>query len=114
MSAKGKKKESTKLSEHPRAAGQIRAAKGWGGLGGFALVAIFSWRAGVPGFDTGVRALIGGIAGYVVAWAGAVHAWRHIAVAEIRAAHRVAIERRRAAMAPQPAERERAEAKAGA
>ena len=98
MSAKGKTK-SLKLSEHPRAARQIRSAKGWGGLLGFAVVGLLSWQAGVPPFEIGLRALIGGIVGYVVGWAGAVHAWRHLAVAEIRAAHRAVIERRAAAAA---------------
>lgn len=112
MSAAGKKKV-LKLSEHPRAGRQIRAAKGWGGLLGFALVALLSWNAGVPPFDVGVRALLGGVAGYVVAWTGAVHAWRHLAVAEIRAAHRATIERRQAAAAPRQPEREPAKAEAG-
>jgi hypothetical protein len=97
VSAAGKKV--LKLSEHPRAGRQIRAAKGWGGLLGFALVGLLSWHAGIPWFDVGMRALLGGVVGYVVAWTGAVHAWRHLAVAEIRAAHRATIERRQAATA---------------
>jgi uncharacterized membrane protein YccC len=99
MSAAGKKM--LKLSEHPRAARHIRAAKGWGGLLGFAIVAMLSWQAGVPPFEVGMRALLAGVAGYVVAWAGAVHAWRHLAVAEIRAAHRARVERTEAAIAAQ-------------
>ena len=109
MSAGAKKV--LKLSQHPRAARHIRAAKGWGGLLGFAVVALLSWQAGIPPFDVGLRALAGGVVGYVVAWAGAVHAWRHLAVAEIRAAQRAAVERRRAAMSPQP-EPEKARANA--
>lgn len=104
-------KKPMKLSDHPRAARQIRAAKGWGGLLGFGLVALLSLRAGVPPFDAGLRALAGGVAGYVVAWAGSVHAWRHLAVAELRAAHRQATARRRAAVAES---RQRREAKAEA
>lgn len=76
-----------KLSEHPRATRHIRLAKGWGGLAGFLLVAFLSWRAHVPWFELGLRALIGGIAAHLVAWAAAVHIWRHLAVAEVRAAH---------------------------
>lgn len=87
-----------KLSQHPRAARHIRAAKGWGGLIGFGLVALLSYRAGVPDFEVGVRALAGGVVGYLVAWTGAVHVWRHLAVAELRAAQRRALERRRAAV----------------
>jgi hypothetical protein len=99
MSAAGKKV--LKLSEHPRAARHIRAAKGWGGLLGFAIVGMLSWQAGVPPFEVGVRALLAGVAGYVVAWTGAVHAWRHLAVAEIRAAHRARIEHREASVGAQ-------------
>lgn len=106
-------KKVLKLSDHPRAARQIRAAKGWGGLLGFGLVALLSWQAGIPPFDVGVRALAGGTVGYVVGWAGAVHAWRHLAVAEIRAAQRAVTERRRAAAeAASAREAERARASA--
>ncbi|MEX2196737.1 MAG: hypothetical protein WD844_15760 [Thermoleophilaceae bacterium] len=87
-----------KLSHHPRAARHIRAAKGWGGLVGFGAVGLLSWGAGIPEFEVGLRALAGGVAGYVVAWTGAVHVWRHLAVAELRAAQRRALERRRAAV----------------
>ena len=96
---KGAKREHVmKLSEHPRAARHIRAAKGWGGLLGFGAVGFLSFGAGVPEFEVGLRALAGGVAGYVVAWTGAVHVWRHLAVAELRAAQRRALERRRAAV----------------
>ena len=87
-----------KLTAHPRAARHIRAAKGWGGLAGFGAVGILSLGAGVPEFEVGLRALAGGVAGYVVAWTGAVHVWRHLAIAELRAAQRRALERRRAAV----------------
>lgn len=87
-----------KLTQHPRAARHIRAAKGWGGLIGFGAVALLSLRAGVPEFEVGLRALIGGVAGYLMAWAGAVQLWRHLAVAELRAAQQRALERRRAAV----------------
>ncbi len=93
-----KREHVMKLSEHPRAARHIRAAKGWGGLVGFGAVAVLSFGAGVPDFEVGLRALAGGVAGYVVAWTGAVHVWRHLAVAELRAAQRRALERRRAAV----------------
>jgi hypothetical protein len=86
-----------KLSEHPRALRSIRRVRALGGLAALALVALLSLRAGVPPFDAGVRALAAGIAGYVIAWTCALQAWRQIAVAELRAARRAALERRRAA-----------------
>ena len=72
-----------RLSRHPRARRQIRAAKGWGGIAGFVLVALLSLQAGLPHFDAGVRALIAGIACHMVAWGVAVAVWRHVAQAEI-------------------------------
>ena len=73
---KGKKGKGTgggpSVANHPRARAQIRMAKGWGGLIGFVIA--------------GLRALAAGVAGYVVAWGCAVTVWRHLVVAELRAA----------------------------
>jgi hypothetical protein len=80
--------EQVRISEHPRARRQIAQAKAWGALAAFGLVIVVSWRAGVAPFDIGLRALVAGVAGYVVAWAVAVQVWRHLAVAEVRAVHR--------------------------
>jgi hypothetical protein len=74
------------VAAHPRARYQVRRAKGWGGIAGFALAAYFSYKAGVPTADLGLRALIAGIVGYMLAWACAVTVWRHLVLAEIRAA----------------------------
>jgi hypothetical protein len=90
------------LANHPRAGAQVARAKGWGGLAGFLLVAFLSWRAGAPAADTMLRALAGGVAAYVAAWACAVAVWRHLVVAElraVRAARVAAAARRRAAAA---------------
>lgn len=76
-----------RLADHPRVAAAVAQAKGWGGLSGLALVAWASWRAGVPAFDTGVRALLGGLAGYLAAWAIAVTVGRHVIEAQISAAY---------------------------
>jgi hypothetical protein len=76
------------VASHPRAARDIARAKGWGGLVGFALAALLSWHAGAAPTDIGLRALGGGIAGWLVAWRCAVSVWTHLALAEIRAAHR--------------------------
>jgi hypothetical protein len=80
------------VAAHPRAGAQVARAKAWGGLAGFALGALLSARAGVPFADLLVRALLGGVVGYVGAWAAAVAIWRHLVLAELRAvrAHRLA------------------------
>jgi hypothetical protein len=93
---KGKKDESgpsgyVRLANHPRAQRHISAAKGWGGLLGFLVVGWLSHKAGVPVFQAGLRALAGGAALYVLAWAGAVAVWREVAVAEVERARRRAI-----------------------
>jgi hypothetical protein len=74
------------VAAHPRASYQVRRAKGWGGIAGFALAAYFSYKAGVPTADLGMRALIAGLVGYMLAWACAVTVWRHLVLAELRAA----------------------------
>jgi hypothetical protein len=76
------------VAAHPRAGAQVARAKAWGGLAGFALVALLSWRAGAPPTDTMLRALAGGVLAYVAAWACAVVVWRHLVMAELRAVHR--------------------------
>jgi hypothetical protein len=80
------------VANHPRAGAQVARAKAWGGLAGFALVALLSLRAGVPTADALLRALLGGIAAYVATWACAVAVWRHLVIAELRAvrSHRAA------------------------
>jgi hypothetical protein len=74
------------VSAHPRAAYSVRRAKGFGGLIGLLLVAWFSHRAGLMAVDVALRALTGGIVGYVVAWVITVQIWRHLVIAEARAA----------------------------
>jgi hypothetical protein len=78
-----------KLSEHPRARHQIRLAKGWAGLAGCALSGYASWNGGAPFVDTALRALLWGVAAYVLVWFLAVQVWRHIAIAEVRAAEKL-------------------------
>ncbi len=89
-----------RLSEHPRAMRQIEAARGGGAAGAFAICLLLSVRAGLPLFDAGVRSLVVGIATFVIVWALAVQVWRHLAVAELQAARRQAMERRTAAGRP--------------
>jgi hypothetical protein len=76
------------LSGHPRARQQIRIAKGWAGLAGCALAGYASWQGGAPFFDTALRALLWGIAAYVLVWFCAVQVWRQLAIAEVRAAEK--------------------------
>jgi hypothetical protein len=94
------------VANHPRAGTQVSRAKAWGGLAGFALVALLSWRAGAPLADTLLRALAGGVLAYVVAWACAVVVWRHLVIAELRAvrSHRAAAAAARRAAAAQRAD----------
>jgi hypothetical protein len=74
-----------RLSAHPRATRSIARSKALGGLIGFVLGLWFASRAGLPSWDTGLRALVGGISGYVLIWIAAVQLWRQIALAELRA-----------------------------
>ena len=70
-----------KLTSHPRARLFIRRSKAWGGLAGFWLMAWLSHRSGTDFVHLGLRALLGGVVGYLVTWTAAVYVWRHIAVA---------------------------------
>ena len=83
-----------KISEHPRARHQIRVAKGWAGLAGCALAGYASWNGGAPFVDTALRALLWGVAAYLLVWFCAVQVWRQIAIAEVRAAEKVWRERK--------------------
>lgn len=76
------------LRNHPRARRQIGLAKSYAGLAAFAFAGWAAWHAGRPFFDVAERALLWGMAGYLLVWAVAVHVWRHIAIAEVRAAER--------------------------
>jgi hypothetical protein len=82
---KGEHSAGPSVAAHPRASYQVRRAKGWGGLIGFGLAAYLSHKAGVPTIDLGIRAVLAGLAGYMLAWACAVTVWRHLVVAELRA-----------------------------
>ena len=72
--------------EGPSPVPAIRRTKGFGGLFGLVLVAWLSWRAGALPVDVALRALTGGIVGYVACWTIAVQVWRHLVIAEARAA----------------------------
>jgi hypothetical protein len=74
------------VAAHPRASYQVRRAKGWGGVAGFGIAAYLSHKAGVPIADLGLRAIVAGMAGYLLAWACAVTVWRQLVLAELRTA----------------------------
>jgi hypothetical protein len=102
--------EPVRLADHPRARAGIRRARAWAGLGAFALVALLSLQAGVPGSTALARGLGAGVTGFFAGWMCALAVWRSIVLAELeqaRVAHeerledrrRQAEERRAAAMA---------------
>jgi hypothetical protein len=74
------------VAGHPRAAAQVRRTKGLGGIISFAIAAYLSYKAGVPSDQIALRALAVGVAGYMLAWACSVTVWRHLVLAELRAA----------------------------
>jgi hypothetical protein len=69
-------------ADDPRATGGIRRAKSWCGLAGFAIAGLSAWMHGDVLLDAGQRALVGGVAGYLVGWAVALAVWRRILRAE--------------------------------
>lgn len=74
------------VAAHPRASASVRRAKGLGGIAFFVIVAYYSYKADVPVDQVALRALIGGIAGYMLAWMCAVTVWRQLVLAEVKAA----------------------------
>jgi hypothetical protein len=93
---KGKGADGISVAAHPRAAAQVRRAKGFGGVTFFLVTAYLSHKAQVPADQVAVRALIGGIGGYMLAWMCSVTVWRHLVLAELRSA----IDSGRARVAP--------------
>jgi hypothetical protein len=76
-------------ADHPKAAALIRRAKGYGGMGGFLLTAGVSLMHGSVLFETCLRGLVGGMAGYLIAWTLAVSVGRAL----LKAQGQLAIER---------------------
>jgi hypothetical protein len=83
------------IATHPRASASVRKNKAWVGLAGFVIAAVLSFKASVPTFQVLERALIAGLAGYLLAWWVSMVVWRHLMLAEQRAALEE-LERRRA------------------
>jgi hypothetical protein len=80
------------VAKHPRARRSIRTIKAWSALIVFLVVEVKCLKAGMT-FDQSVtRALLAGIAAYLIAWVAAVIVWRQLVVAEIEAVRRMLIE----------------------
>jgi hypothetical protein len=73
------------VAGHPRSAGFVRRAKGWGGVVGLVLATYLGYSAGIPPLDAMVRGLAGGVLGYLALWAVAVAVARQFVIAEVRA-----------------------------
>jgi hypothetical protein len=69
--------------DDPRAMAGIRRMKGFGGLAGFVLTGLAAHLHGELMASVLLRALAGGLAGYMVVWLGAVTVWRRIIRAEL-------------------------------
>jgi hypothetical protein len=88
MIDRGEPDEYVRLDAHPRAQRSIARAKAIGGVIGFLIGLWLGSRAGLPSWDTGVRALAGGIAGWLLVWVAAVQIWKQLIIGEFRAAER--------------------------
>ena len=86
MIKQGDPDDFVRLEAHPRAVRSIARAKAIGGVVGFVIGFWLGSRAGLPAWDTGMRALAGGIAGWLLVWVAAVQIWKQLIIAEFRAA----------------------------
>jgi hypothetical protein len=92
------------IATHPQARHSVRRTKAWVGLAAFIVTALLSLKASVPVFQVGERALIAGVAGYLLSWWASMIIWRHLMLAEQKLAVEE-IERRRAERAEAEASR---------
>jgi hypothetical protein len=74
------------IATHPRALASVRRIRSYTGLIAFAVAALLSVKATVPMDQVGLRALAAGCAGYMLAWWASIRVWRHLMLAEHRAA----------------------------
>jgi hypothetical protein len=104
VSAEG---EATEISvaNHPRAASAIRRARARTALVVAGLVLLLCLHKGVPAQLAVARALVAGVAGFLVAWIIGVTLWRQIVLAELRATHEARQARRRDQLAAAEARR---------
>jgi hypothetical protein len=80
------------VAKHPRARRSIRTVKAWAALLVFIIVEYKCLKGGMTFDQSIVRALLAGVAAYLVAWVAAVIVWRQLVVAEIEAFRRKLIE----------------------
>ena len=85
---KGQPDDYVRVSAHPRAQRSIARLKAFGGLIGFVVGFWIASKNGLPSWDVGFRALVGGTAGYVLLWLAAVTFWRQYVLAEFRGAQK--------------------------
>ena len=83
---RGEPDDFVRLEAHPRALRSIARAKAFGGVIGFAVGLWLGSRAGLPAWDAGMRALAGGVAGWLIVWVAAVQIWKQLIIGEYRAA----------------------------
>jgi hypothetical protein len=88
MLDRGDPDDFVRLEAHPRAQRAIARSKAIGGVIGFVIGLWLGSRAGLPAWDTGARALAGGIAGWLIVWVAAVQIWKQLIIAEFRAAEK--------------------------
>lgn len=88
-----------RVGAHPRARRSIRRVRAQAGMAGFAITFLLAHQAGVPAFETLLRALAGGMVAHFLTWAFAIALWKRLIVAELEAARADLLERRAAANA---------------
>ena len=92
-----------RVGAHPRARRSIRRVRAQAGIAGFVVTLLLAQQAGVPAFETLLRALAGGVVAHFVTWAFAIALWRRLIVAELEAARAEVLRRRAARTAAAPA-----------
>ena len=83
-----------RVGAHPRARRSVRRVRAQAGIAGFVVTLLLAHQAGVPAFETMLRALAGGVVAHFVTWAFALALWRRLIVAELDAARKEIVRRR--------------------
>ena len=74
------------VAAHPRARASVRRTRARTGIAAFFIVGLLCLKAGVPGQEAALRALIAGIVGNLLGWACALAVWRSLVMAELKVA----------------------------
>ena len=83
-----------RVGAHPRARRSIRRVRAQAGIAGFVVTLLLAHQAGVPPFETLLRALAGGLVAHFATWAFAIALWRRLIVVELEAAREDVLRRR--------------------